>query len=102
MSSLELNNSNYKIENFSKNVTGSITPRHITVTAITVPTVKQYSNDTDVPVKNVGTSAATFDNVVSGENVTVDYKYTYNDTSVAGDTSNITINNLVLNSTKHC
>lgn len=99
VSSLELNNSNYKIENFSKNVTGSITPRHITVTAITVPTVKQYSNDTDVPVKNVGTSAVTFDNVVSGENVTVDYKYTYNDTSVAGDTSNITINNLVLNST---
>ena len=99
VSSLELNNSNYKIENFSKNVTGSITPRHITVTAITVPTVKQYSNDTDVPVENVGTSAVTFDNVVSGENVTVDYKYTYNDTSVAGDTSNITINNLVLNST---
>lgn len=99
VSSLELNNSNYKIENFSKNVTGSITPRHITVTAITVPTVKQYSNDTDIPVKNVGTSAVTFDNVVSGENVTVDYKYTYNDTSVAGDTSNITINNLVLNST---
>ena len=98
VSSLELNNSNYKIENFSKNVTGSITPRHITVTAITVPTVKQYSNDTDVPVENVGTSAVTFDNVVSGENVTVDYKYTYNDTSVAGDTSNITINNLVLNS----
>lgn len=97
--SLELNNSNYKIENFSKNVTGSITPRHITVTAITVPTVKQYSNDTDVPANNVGTSAVTFDNVVSGENVTVDYKYTYNDTSVAGDTSNITINNLVLNST---
>ena len=99
VSSLELNNSNYKIENFSKNVTGSITPRHITVTAITVPTVKQYSNDTDVPANNVGTSAVTFDNVVSGENVTVDYKYTYNDTSVAGDTSNITINNLVLNST---
>lgn len=99
VSSLELNNSNYKIENFSKNVTGLITPRHITVTAITVPTVKQYSNDTDVPVENVGTSAVTFDNVVSGENVTVDYKYTYNDTSVAGDTSNITINNLVLNST---
>lgn len=99
VSNLELNNSNYKIENFSKNVTGSITPRHITVTAITVPTVKQYSNDTDVPVENVGTSAVTFDNVVSGENVTVDYKYTYNDTSVAGDTSNITINNLVLNST---
>lgn len=99
VSSVELNNSNYKIENFSKNVTGSITPRHITVTAITVPTVKQYSNDTDVPANNVGTSAVTFDNVVSGENVTVDYKYTYNDTSVAGDTSNITINNLVLNST---
>lgn len=99
VSSLELNNSNYEIENFSKNVTASITPRHITVTAITVPTVKQYSNDTDVPANNVGTSAVTFDNVVSGENVTVDYKYTYNDTSVAGDTSNITINNLVLNST---
>lgn len=99
VSSLELNNSNYEIENFSKNVTGSITPRHITVTAITVPTVKQYSNDTDVPANNVGTSAVTFDNVVSGENVTVDYKYTYNDTSVAGDTDDITINNLVLNST---
>ena len=96
---LTLSNSNYEIENFTNNVTASITPRHITVTAITVPTVKQYSNDTDVPVKNVGTSAVTFDNVVSGENVTVDYKYTYNDTSVAGDTSNITINNLVLNST---
>lgn len=50
---------------------------------------------------NVGTSAVTFDNVVSGENVTVDYKYTYNDTSVAGDTSNITINNLVLKQHKH-
>ena len=99
VSSLELNNSNYEIENFSKNVTASITARHITVTAITVPTVKQYSNDTDVPANNVGTSAVTFDNVVSGENVTVDYKYTYNDTSVAGDTDDITINNLVLNST---
>lgn len=96
---LTLSNSNYEIENFTNNVTASITARHITVTAITVPTVKQYSNDTDVPVENVGTSAVTFDNVVSGENVTVDYKYTYNDTSVAGDTSNITINNLVLNST---
>lgn len=96
---LTLSNSNYEIENFTNNVTASITARHITVTAITVPTVKQYSNDTDVPVENVGTSAVTFDNVVSGENVTVDYKYTYNDTSVAGNTSNITINNLVLNST---
>lgn len=96
---LTLSNSNYEIENFTNNVTASITACHITVTAITVPTVKQYSNDTDVPVENVGTSAVTFDNVVSGENVTVDYKYTYNDTSVAGDTSNITINNLVLNST---
>ena len=96
---LTLSNSNYEIENFTNNVTASITARHITVTAITVPTVKQYSNDTDVPVENVGTSAVTFDNVVSGENVTVDYNYTYNDTSVAGDTSNITINNLVLYST---
>lgn len=96
---LTLSNSNYEIENFTNNVTASITARHITVTAITVPTVKQYSNDTDVQVENVGTSAVTFDNVVSGENVTVDYKYTYNDTSVAGNTSNITINNLVLNST---
>lgn len=96
---LTLSNSNYEIENFTNNVTASITARHITVTAITVPTVKQYSNDTDVPANNVGTPAVTFDNVVSGENVTVDYKYTYNDTSVAGDTSNITINNLVLNST---
>lgn len=96
---LTLSNSNYEIENFTNNVTASITARHITVTAITVPTVKQYSNDTDVPANNVGTSAVTFDNVVSGENVTVDYKYTYNDTSVAGDTDDITINNLVLNST---
>ena len=96
---LTLSNSNYEIENFTNNVTASITARHITVTAITVPTVKQYSNDTDVPVENVGTSAVTFDNVVSGENVTVGYKCTYNDTSVAGNTSNITINNLVLNST---
>ena len=46
---LTLSNSNYEIENFTNNVTASITARHITVTAITVPTVKQYSNDTDVP-----------------------------------------------------
>lgn len=98
-SDLTLDNSNYEINDLTNSVTAKITARHITVTAITVPTVKQYSNDTDVPVENVGTSAVTFDNVVSGENVTVDYKYTYNDTSVAGDTSNITINNLVLNST---
>lgn len=98
-SDLTLDNSNYEINDLTNSVTAKITARHITVTAITVPNVKQYSNDSDVPVSNVGTPSVTFDNVVSGENVTVDYKYTYNDTSVAGDTSNITINNLVLNST---
>lgn len=99
ISNCESDNPNYKVNSVKNQVNATITKRPITVTAITVPTVKQYSNDTDVPVENVGTSAVTFDNVVSGENVTVDYKYTYNDTSVAGDTSNITINNLVLNST---
>lgn len=97
--SCESDNPNYKVNSVKNQVNATITKRPITVTAITVPTVKQYSNDTDVPANNVGTPAVTFDNVVSGENVTVDYKYTYNDTSVAGDTSNITINNLVLNST---
>ena len=99
ISNCESDNPNYKVSSVKNQVNATITKRPITVTAITVPTVKQYSNDTDVPANNVGTSAVTFDNVVSGENVTVDYKYTYNDTSVAGDTSNITINNLVLNST---
>lgn len=96
-SDLTLDNSNYEINDLTNSVTAKITARHITVTAITVPNVKQYSNDSDVPVSNVGTPSVTFDNVVSGESVTVDYKYTYNNTSTSGSTSDITINDLVLN-----
>lgn len=96
-SDLTLDNSNYEINDLTNSVTAKITARHITVTAITVPNVKQYSNDTDVLVSDVGTPKVTFDNVVSGESVTVDYKYTYNNTSTSGHTSDITINDLVLN-----
>lgn len=98
ISNCESDNPNYKVSSVKNQVNATITKRPITVTAITVPTVKQYSNDTDVLVEKVGTPDVTFNNVVSGEKVTVDYKYTYNDTSVAGDTDDITINNLVLNS----
>lgn len=98
ISNCESDNPNYKVSSVKNQVNATITKRPITVTAITVPTVKQYSNDTDVLVEKVGTQDVTFNNVVSGEKVTVDYKYTYNDTSVAGDTDDITINNLVLNS----
>ena len=96
-SDLTLDNPNYEINDLTNNVTATIAARHITVTAITVPNVKQYSNDTDVLVSDVGTPKVTFDNVVSGESVTVDYKYTYNNTSTSGHTSDITINDLVLN-----
>lgn len=96
-SDLTLDNPNYEINDLTNTVIATITARHITVTAITVPNVKQYSNDSDVPVSNVGTPSVTFDNVVSGESVTVDYKYTYNNTSTSGSTSDITINDLVLN-----
>lgn len=96
-SDLTLDNPNYEINDLTNSVTATIAARHITVTAITVPNVKQYSNDSDVPVSDVGTPNVTFDNVVSGESVTVDYKYTYNNTSVSGPTSAITINDLVLN-----
>lgn len=96
-SDLTLNNPNYEINDLTNSVTAKITARHITVTAITVPNVKQYSNDSDVPVSNVGTPSVTFDNVVSGESVTVDYKYTYNNTLTSGSTSDIKINDLVLN-----
>ena len=99
ISNCESDNPNYKVSSVKNQVNATITKRPITVTAITVPTVKQYSNDTDVLVEKVGTPDVTFNNVVSGEKVTVDYKYTYNDTSVAGDTSDITINDLALNST---
>lgn len=98
ISNCESDNPNYKVSSVKNQVNATITKRPITVTAITVPTVKQYSNDTDVLVEKVGMQDVTFNNVVSGEKVTVDYKYTYNDTSVAGDTDDITINNLVLNS----
>lgn len=99
ISNCESDNPNYKVSSVKNQVNATITKRPITVTAITVPTVKQYSNDTDVLVEKVGTPDVTFNNVVSGEKVTVDYKYTYNDTSVAGDTSDITINDLALNGT---
>lgn len=98
ISNCESDNPNYKVSSVKNQVNATITKRPITVTAITVPTVKQYSNDTDVLVSNVGTPSVTFDNVVSGESVTVDYKYTYNNTSTSGSTSDITINELVLNS----
>lgn len=97
ISNCESDNPNYKVSSVKNQVNATITKRPITVTAITVPTVKQYSNDTDVLVSNVGTPSVTFDNVVSGESVTVDYKYTYNNTSTSGSTSDITINDLVLN-----
>lgn len=96
---------NFTVQTSENQATSKINKRHVTVTAITVPTIKQYSADKQVPVNpannsdiTYGATSATVSGAVDAYKPEVQYKYTYNDPKTAGDTIDITIEDLQLTS----
>lgn len=96
---------NFTVQTSENQATSKINKRPVIVTAITVPTIKQYSADKQVlvnPADNsditYGATSATVSGAVDAYKPEVQYKYTYNDPKTAGDTIDITIEDLQLTS----